>query len=176
MVFVFIKLKIMNYFLYALEHVYTDKTHRDRKFLGYFDDPEKAQKEKERLLIFRGFSDYPNDFYLKKVELNKINWQNGFTEVVGEMGRDYLPEDDFIPDYSTVIKELNLETVFKVSHVYSIHTFLDDEREIGVFSDQKMANDVVDFLKQKDGFNNYPDDFIVSEILLNDKQWNSGFG
>jgi len=53
---------------------------------------------------------------------------------------------------------------------------LDDEREIGVFSDQKMANDVVDFLKQKDGFNNYPDDFIVSEILLNDKQWSSGFG
>lgn len=166
----------MNYFVYALEHVYTDKTHRDSKFLGYFDDPNRAQKEKERLLLFRGFSDYPNDFYLKKVGLNKINWQNGFTEVVGEMGRDYLPEDDFIPDYSKIIKKLNLKTVFKVSHVYTIHTFLNDEREIGVFSDQRMANDVVDFLKQKDGFNNYPDDFIVSEILLNDKQWSSGFG
>ncbi|MCS3529710.1 hypothetical protein [Chryseobacterium sp. JUb7] len=166
----------MDCFVYALEHTYIDETHRDSKFLGYFDDPEKAEKEKQRLLHFRGFSDYPNDFYLKKVGLNKIHWQNGFTEVVGEIGRDYLPEDDCVPDYSQIIKKLNLKKVFKVSHVYTIHTFLDDEREIGVFSDEKMANDVVDFLKQKEGFNKYPNDFIVSEILLNDWQWSSGFG
>jgi hypothetical protein len=53
---------------------------------------------------------------------------------------------------------------------------LDDEREIGVFSDEKMAKNVVEFLKQKDGFNNYPDDFIINEIMLNDWQWSSGFG
>lgn len=163
-------------FVYALEHTYIDETYRDSKFLGYFDDPEKAEKEKQRLLHFRGFSDYPNDFYLKKVGLNKIHWQNEFTEVVGEMGRDYLPEDDCVPDYSKIIKKLNLKTVFKVSHVYTIHTFLDEEREIGVFSDEKMANDVVDFLKQKEVFNKYPNDFIVSEILLNDWEWSSGFG
>ena len=109
-----------------------DESHRGAKFLGYFDDPEEAEKEKQRLLQFSRFSDYPDDFYLKKVGLNKINWQNGFTEVVGEIGRDYLPEDDFVPDYSQIIKKLNLKTVFKVSHTYTIHTFLDDEREIGV--------------------------------------------
>lgn len=166
----------MNYFVYALEHIYTDESHRDSKFLGYFDNPDEAEKEKQRLMLFRGFSDYPNDFYLKKVGLNKIHWQNGFTEVVGEIGRDYLPEDDYIPDYGQIIKKLKLKTVFKVSHIYTIHTFLDDEREIGVFSDEKMAKNVVEFLKQKDGFNNYPDDFIINEILLNDWQWSSGFG
>lgn len=166
----------MDYFVYSLEHTYIDKTHRDSKFLGYFDDPDAAEKEKQRLLHFRGFSDYHDDFYLRKIGLNKINWQNGFTEVVGEIGRDYLPEDDFVPDYGPIIKKLNLKAVFKVSHIYTIHTFLDDEREIGTFSDEKMANDVVEFLKQKDGFNKYPEDFIISEILLNDWQWSSGFG
>ncbi|AZA53694.1 hypothetical protein [Chryseobacterium sp. G0201] len=166
----------MDYFVYRLDHVYTDETHAGCKFLGYFDDADKAEKEKQRLLHFRRFSDYPNDFYLKKVGLNKINWQNGFMDVIGEIGRDYLPKDDLVPDYSQIIKELDLKTVFKVSHTYTIHTFLDDEREIGVFSDEKMANDVVHFLRQKDGFNKYPDDFIISEILLNDWQWSSGFG
>ena len=165
----------MDYFVYALEHTYIDETHRNSKFLGYFDSPDEAGKEKQRLLHFRGFSDYPDDFYLKKVALNKINWQNGFTEVVGEIGRDYLSEDDFVPDYSQIIKKLNLKTVFKVSHAYTIHTFLDDKREIGVFSDEKMANDVAGFLKQEDGFNKYPDGFIISEVLLNDWQWSSGF-
>lgn len=166
----------MDYFVYALEHTYVDATHRDSKFLGYFDDPDEAEKEKQRLLHFKGFSNYPNDFYLKRVVLNKINWQNGFTKVVGEIGRDYLPEKDFVPDYSQIIKKLNLKTVFKVSHAYTIHTFLDDEREIGVFSDEKMANDVMDLLKQKDGFDKHPNDFIITEILLNDWQWSSGFG
>lgn len=66
MVFVLDKINIMDYFVYALQHTYIDETHRDSKFLGYFDDADKAEKEKQRLLHFRGFSDYPNDFYLKK--------------------------------------------------------------------------------------------------------------
>lgn len=165
----------MDYFVYALEHIYTDDNHRDSKFLGYFDDLSEIEKEKQRLLFFRGFSDYPHDFHVKKIGLNKINWQYGFTEIVGEIGRDYLPQDDFIPSYSQVVTKLNLKTVFKVSHVYTIHSFLDDEREIGVFSDKKMANDVVNFLQQKVGFDEYPDDFIITEILLNDWQWSAGF-
>jgi hypothetical protein len=165
----------MDYFIYELEHIYTDESHRDAKFIGYFDDIDELEKVKQKALILPGFLQYPNDFYIKKLELNKINWPNGFTEVVGEIGRDYLPEDDFVPHYSQLIKKLNLNTVFKVSHTYTIHIFLDDEREIGVFSDEKMANDVVDFLKQKEGFNRYPHDFIIGEILLNKQHWNSGF-
>lgn len=167
---------MMDYFIYSLEHIYTDETHRDCKFLGYFDDSEEMKKAKQRLLLLPGFSEYPNDFYIKKYELNKVHWQNGFTEVVGETGRDYLPEEDFVPDYSQTLKKLNLKMVFKISHTYRIHTFLDDEREIGVFSDEKMANDVVDFLKQKEGFNHYLEGFIIDEILLNDQEWTSGFG
>lgn len=78
----------MDYFVYALEHIYTDDNHRDSKFLGYFDDLSEIEKEKQRLLFFRWFSDYPHDFHVKKIGLNKINWQYGFTEIVGEIGRD----------------------------------------------------------------------------------------
>ncbi|MEC5173756.1 hypothetical protein QF024_002467 [Chryseobacterium nepalense] len=46
----------MDYFVYALKHIYTDETHRDSKFLGYFDDPDEAEKEKQRLMLFRGLS------------------------------------------------------------------------------------------------------------------------
>lgn len=38
-----------------------------------------------------------------------------------------------------------------------------------------MANDVVNFLQEKVGFDEYPDDFIITEILLNDWQWSAGF-
>ncbi|MCA6068441.1 hypothetical protein JI747_014745 [Chryseobacterium sp. RG1] len=166
----------MDYFIYSLEHIYTDETHRDAKFIGFFDDIQELEKVKQKFLLLSGFSEYPNDFYIKKYELNKIHWQNGFTEVVGEIGRDYLPEEDCVPNYSYIIKKINQETVFKVSHTYTIHTFLDDEREIGIFSDKKMANDVIDFLKQKEGFKKHPDDFIIDEIVLNDQHWCSGFG
>lgn len=45
-----------------------------------------------------------------------------------------------------------------------------------IFSDKKIANDVIDFLKQKEGFKKHPDDFIIDEIMLNDHHWCSGFG
>lgn len=40
----------MNYFVYALEHVYTDETHTACKFLGYFDDMVKLEEAKENAL------------------------------------------------------------------------------------------------------------------------------
>lgn len=166
---------IMDYFVYGLEHIYTDETHTDCKFLGYFDDLEKLEQAKENTLTFPGFSDYPDGLVIKKCQLNKIHWENGFNTVIGEIGRDYLDEEDVIAKGSKSIKELNLEYVFQISHTYTIHNFLDDERIIGVFLDENKVNEIVDTLKKKKGFKNYPDDFIVDQFTLNDLLWTSGF-
>lgn len=165
----------MNYFVYALEHIYTDETHTACKFLGYFDDLEILERVKEKSATLEGFSTYPDGFIVKKRELNKIHWQSGFENVVGEIGRDYLEEDDEINPDSKLIKELKLEYVFQVSHTYTIDSFLDDERIIGVFLDENEANSVVADLCKKEGFKNHPDDFIVGRFTLNNQLWTSGF-
>ncbi|WP_312346243.1 hypothetical protein [Chryseobacterium binzhouense] len=165
----------MNYFVYALEHIYTDDTHTDSKFLGYFDDMKKLKEAKENALKLPGFKAYPNGLIIKKYELNKVHWQNGFNTVVGEIGRDYLQGEDIIYKNSKPIKELGLQYVFQVSHIYTIHTFLDDERVIGVFLDESKANKIINNLRNKDGFKDYPDDFIVSRFSLNNQLWTSGF-
>lgn len=165
----------MNYFVYALEHIYTDETHTNRKFLGYYDDLEKLEKDKEKALALPGFKDYPNGMVIRKYELNSIHWEKGFDSVVGEIGRDYLIKEDIICEESRSIKELNLQYIFQVSHIYTINTFLDDERIIGVFLDEKTTDKVIESCKKKDGFKNYPDDFIVSRFTLNNLLWTSGF-
>lgn len=61
--------------------------------------------------------------------------------MIGEIGRDYIEKGDDIDENCISVKGLGLNTVFSVSHYYTIHTFLDDERYIGVFSSlekQKM--------------------------------------
>ncbi|WP_160138486.1 hypothetical protein [Chryseobacterium sp. c4a] len=166
----------MNYFVYALEHIYTDETHTACKFLGYFDDMELLEKAKEKALTLPGFRTYPEGVIVRKYELNKIHWQNGFNSIVGEIGRDYLNKEDVISESSKSIKELNLQYIFQVSHTYTIHTFLDDERIVGVFLDEHRANEVVDHCKKKDGFKNYPNDFIVDRFVVNNLLWITGFG
>lgn len=59
--------------------------------------------------------------------------------------------------------------------IHNIHTFLDDERIIGVFLDEQKANEVVDNYKEKKGFKNYPNDFIVGRFIINNLLWTSGF-
>lgn len=165
----------MDYFIYRLEHVYTDEIHTGCKFLGYFDDLEKLEKAKEKALTLPGFSEYPDGLVIKKCQLNKIHWKDGFNSIIGEIGRDYLDEEDVVNNDSKSIKELNLDYIFQISHTYTIHTFLDDERIIGVFLDENEAEDVVSNLKTKKGFKDHPDDFIVGRFTVNNQLWTTGF-
>ena len=165
----------MNYFIYALEHIYTDETHTDCKFLGYFDDMEKLIEAKENSLRLPGFRTYPEGLVIKKHQLNKIHWQNGFDSVIGEIGRDYLNELDIIDEETRSIKELNLEHIFQVSHIYTMHTFLDDERIIGVFLQEDEAKKVIDDLRIEQGFKDHQDNFITGRFTLNNQLWITGF-
>lgn len=175
MVFYLSKFNMMNYFVYALEHIYTDKTHTDCKFLGYFDDMEKLEKAKENALQLPGFRMYPKGLVITEYQLNKIHWQNGFSSVTGEIGRDYLHEVDVITKESSSVKELNLEYIFQISHIYTIHTFLDDERIIGVFLNENKAKETVNDLKNKSGFKEHQENFIISRFTLNNQLWSAGF-
>lgn len=163
----------MKNFIYTLEHIYTDESHTDCKLLGFFDDLNELERIKKIVIEFSGFKDYPDGFTIKKNKLNKVHWENGFEDIVGEIGRDYLPEEDLI-DKDTYIVQ-NLKSIFNISHVYTIDTYMDDERIIGIFSNLNIAEQIIRQLKKQTGFQEYPENFIIDEIEINDLLWKSGF-
>lgn len=130
----------MEYFIYEINHTYTDEISTSTKLLGFCDGIEGIEKIKKEALKLSGFKNYPEDFVIDKYQMDKIHWQHGFTSVIGEMGRDYLTEGDMIDKKYRSVKELGLESVFSVSHSYTIHRYLDDERFIGFFLQEKRLN------------------------------------
>lgn len=165
----------MKYFLYSLEHIYQDEMHRDCKFIGYFDDLIHLDNVKIKALGLSGFCQYPDGFIVKNIILNKIHWEKGFKKIVGEIGRDYLEKSDLINKEMNSIKKLKLKSVFRVSHSYTINDFLDDERIVGVFLSEKYAKQAIEFLRNKEGFINHQDGFIIDEVFLNKQFWTLGF-
>ncbi|MDW9380945.1 hypothetical protein [Chryseobacterium sp. JV558] len=166
----------MEYFIYALNHTYTDESHTDTKFLGFSNSLEDLEELKAKAILMPGFRDYPDCFVTDCYILDKIHWNDGFKKVIGEIGRDYIEKGDEIDENHISIKELGLSTVFSVSHYYTIHTFLDDERYIGVFSSLEKAEKAIEELKNKPGFKDHHDDFDISELDLAVLLWSSGFG
>ncbi|MGX5684959.1 DUF7336 domain-containing protein [Chryseobacterium cucumeris] len=165
----------MEYFIYALSHTYTHESHTDTKFLGFSNSVENLEKLKAKAVVLPGFRDYPDSFVTDCYILDKIHWNEGFLEVIGEIGRDYIEKGDDIAANCISIKELGLNTVFSVSHYYTIHTFLDDERYIGVFSSLKKAEKAIEELKEKPGFKDHQNDFNISELDLDILLWSTGF-
>ena len=161
----------MKSFIYTLEHIYTDESHTDCKLLGFFDDLRKLERIKNKASEFSGFKDYPNGFTIKKNELDKVHWKTGFLIVVGEIGRDYLPEEDLIDEDTYLVQ--NLKSIFSISHIYKVDALTDDERIIGVFSNLAIAEQIVEQLKKQPGFEDYPEDFIIDEVELNELLWTS---
>ena len=166
----------MEYFIYALNHTYTDDFYTDTKFLGFSDSLDGLEKLKLKASILPGFKDYPDCFVTDCYILDKIHWNEGFREVIGKIGRDYIEKGDVIDENCISVKELDLNTVFSVSHYYTIHTFLDDERYIGVFSSLEKAERAIEKLKIKPGFIDHQNDFDISELDLATLFWDTGFG
>lgn len=165
----------MQYFVYTLDHTYTDETHTDSKRLGYFSDLKELEEVKVKAIRLSGFKMFPESFVIRKYILDKVNWKDGFTEVIGEIGRDYQESGDEVDATIVSVKKLGLESVFCLSHIYTIHTHLDDERCIGLFSSYENAHNVMNELKDKSGFKDFPDNFILEEVVLNAMHWTTGF-
>ncbi|MBT2623215.1 hypothetical protein [Chryseobacterium sp. ISL-6] len=165
----------MKYFIYAIDHTYTDELNTCTKLLGFCNDIDGLEKIKKEALKLSGFKAYPDSFVINKYILDKTHWENGFEDVVGEIGRDYLLASDVFDENYASVKELSLETIFSVSHSYTIDRYLDDERFIGVYSTAAKAEIAIEDLKKQQGFRKYPNDFDISEIEINDLLWTSGF-
>lgn len=163
----------MKSFIYTLEHIYKDESHRDCKLLGFFDDLRELEKIKNIASKFSGFKDYPDGFTIKKNELNKVHWNLGFHTVAGEIGRDYLPEEELMDEDTYIVQ--NLKCIFIISHIYTVDVTTDDERIIGVFSNLARCERVIEQLKEQPGFKDYPENFIIDEVELNQLLWTSGF-
>lgn len=165
----------MQYFVYTLDHIYTDETHTDSKRLGYFSDLKELEEVKAKAVRLSGFKMFPESFMIRKYILDKVNWKDGFTEVIGEIGRDYQESGDEVDATIVSVKKLGLESVFCLSHIYTIHTHLDDERCIGIFSSYENGHNVMNELKDKSGFKDFADNFILEEVVLNAMHWTTGF-
>jgi len=165
----------MEYFIYVLSHTYTDEWHTDFKLLGFLNSLKSVEEMKKQAVILPGFKEYSEGFVVNQYILDKIHWAEGFYKIIGEMGLDYLEKGDEVDKNCRSVKELKLNTIFSVSHYYTIDTHLDDERYIGVFSSLDQAEKAVEVLKMKPGFKTYPDCFDISELDLNVLLWKSGF-
>jgi hypothetical protein len=69
---------IMQYFIYILDHTYSDDSLKDTKILGFCDTIENVEKLKSGALKLSGFNLYPDNFNINKFIINKIHWENGF--------------------------------------------------------------------------------------------------
>jgi hypothetical protein len=165
----------MQYFVYVLDHTYTDDSHTESKRLGYFKNLEELRKVKNKAVQLSGFKIFPECFVIQKYILDKVHWQDGFTETIGETGRDYLESGDEVDGSIVSVKDLQIDSVFCLSHTYTLNTYLDDERFIGIFSGYEKAQMVMNELKNKSGFKYFPDDFILDEVELNAMHWTTGF-
>lgn len=47
---------------------------------------------------------------------------------------------------------------------------------LGVYSSEEEAKNAIESLKDKSGFKDYPDDFVIDEYELNKICWSDGFG
>ncbi|GLJ00315.1 hypothetical protein [Sphingobium sp. BS19] len=68
--------------------------------------------------------------------------------------------------------------IYLVKHAHSIEYSGDDIFEskiIGIFSSKLKAEEAVKILKNKPGFVDYPDDFIIDDYEIDVIEWDQGF-
>lgn len=61
----------MIYFVYTLDHTYTDDTHTDSKRLGYFNNLKDLEEVKEKAIKLPGFKLFPESFVVQNIFLIK---------------------------------------------------------------------------------------------------------
>ncbi len=66
--------------------------------------------------------------------------------------------------------------VYMLWHVYQSESGEDEEKLIGVYSDEKQARQAIERVKDKPGFRDHPDGFEIAETTLDRDSWIEGFG
>ncbi len=144
-------------YIYLLEHIrvlaHDDAKCpiRDRKRLGFFSTRKGAMEAISLLAMRQGFSEYPNDFVMKRIKLNTKNLKS--------------------------YNKKNL-TIYSVEHeYYKACEDCDIVTQCGFFCDLAVAESFVKKLTTKRQFYNYPDGFHIGELALDSisELWSEGF-
>ena len=67
-----------------------------------------------------------------------------------------------------------MEIFYLLQHRYRTEDH-EDIKYIGLFSDEKAMNNTMEILRNKPGFNKFPEGFFVSEMILDKIYWEDGF-
>lgn len=67
-----------------------------------------------------------------------------------------------------------MESVFVLEHFYETDG-KEEAKFIGVYSSKFEAEQAIERLKDKPGFRDYPDAFLINEMKLNQDSWVDGF-
>ncbi|OCG41473.1 hypothetical protein A9G29_07200 [Gilliamella sp. Fer2-1] len=135
--------------VYVLYHI-RDITIADEneKIIGTYSSYKLAKEAENRVKDRPGFIDYPDDFYINEYVIDKDYWANGFKE---------------------------RQKVYFLYHILYEDTDDEDVKLIGIYSSYKQAKLVIEQLKNKPGFIDFPDDFQISRSFLNQDSWVYGF-
>ena len=64
--------------VYLLQHSYELEDCEETKIIGLFSSEQSAKDAIQKYKTKPGFSDYPNNFYIDKYEIDKCFWEEGF--------------------------------------------------------------------------------------------------
>ena len=143
--------------VYKLEHIRLlqhDKKGNcinDRKLLGFFSDKSEIDSIMPSLLQLPGFSQYPNEFFVKKIRIHRRN--------AHDIMCSGMP-------------------IYKVEHEY--YDDVDDCDVVtycGLFDDLDNAEYYIDKIRVNRRFRKYPEGFSIGESQLNmlSPLWSEGF-
>jgi hypothetical protein len=66
--------------------------------------------------------------------------------------------------------------VYTLEHEYEPRPGVDEAKLIGIYSTRELAEQAKARVRDKPGFQDHPEDFLISEVLLDRDGWTEGFG
>jgi Mlc titration factor MtfA (ptsG expression regulator) len=120
----------------------------NKKRIGTYSSYKLAKKAENRVKDLTGFIDYPNEFYIDEYVIDKDYWADGFKA---------------------------MQKVYVLYHIRDIIIADENEKRIGTYTSYKLAQEAKNRVKDRPGFIDYPDDFYISEYVIDKDYWVDGF-
>lgn len=71
--------------------------------------------------------------------------------------------------------EMKMQKVYYLHHTRDKGTEDEDDKKIGTFGSYQLAEEVINRIKDKPGFIDYPNDFYIDEYIIDKDYWTDGF-
>lgn len=69
-----------------------------------------------------------------------------------------------------------MNVVYLLQHSYELDNGCEEIKTLGIFSDEKNAQEAIDEYKKLPGFKNHKNGFFIDKYKLDKKNWAEGFG